>query len=128
MRVGVLALSLCAVLVASCASVGVVKLSQNTARVVVHGPAIHDATNVQEIAYRQSAITTIQCGFDLFIVESADASGRHAGDWGSMPVDALIIEMYRADEATADALDAREVLGEDWEAIVQRYRKRIAGC
>ena len=31
-------------------------------------------------------------------------------------MEALITHVYRADEAAADALDAREVLGEDWGA------------
>ena len=83
----------------SCVSVGVVKLSQNTARVVVHGSAYHDATAAQQWAFRQSAITTIQCGFDQFIVLSAEADGRHAANWGATPVDALIIRMYHATES-----------------------------
>ena len=112
----------------ACVSVGVVKLSQNTARVVVHGSEFHDATAAQHWAFRQSAITTIQCGFDQFIVLSADADGRNAADWGSTPVDALIIRMYHADDSDPEALDAREVLGKDWETVVERGRRPIMGC
>ena len=129
MKVVTPVVALALILFTSCVSVGVVKLSQNTARVVVQGSAFHDATNAQQWAYRQSAITTIQCGFDRFIVLSADAGGRHAGDWGATSVDALTIRMFKAEEESAvDALDAREVLGEDWENIVERDQRPVAGC
>ena len=121
-------LTIAATVLASCVSVGVVKLSQNTARIIVHGSEFHDATAAQQWAFRQSAVTTIQCGFDQFIVLSAEAGGRHAADWGSTPVDALIIRMYDATEADPEALDARDVLGEDWKTIVDRERKPIVGC
>lgn len=123
-----LVLVIVGVVLSSCVSVGVVKLSQNTARVVVHGSGFHDATAAQQWAFRQSAITTIQCGFDQFIVLSAEAGGRHAADWGSTPVDALIIRMYHATESDPEALDAREVLGEDWKTVVEREQRPIVGC
>ena len=123
-----LAIAAATAVLTSCVSVGVVKLSQNTARVVVHGSGFHDATAAQHWAFRQSAITTIQCGFDQFIVLSADADGRNAADWGSTPVDALIIRMYHADDSSPEALDAREILGKDWETVVDRDQRPIVGC
>ena len=123
-----LALVIVGAVLISCVSVGVVKLSQNTARVVVHGSEFHDATAAQQWAFRQGAITTIQCGFDQFIVLSAEAGGRHAGDWGSTPVDALIIRMYHTTESAPEALDAREVLGQAWITVVERDQRPIVGC
>lgn len=83
---------------------------------------------IAQWAFRQSAITTVQCGFDQFIVLSAEADGRHAADWGATPVDALIIRTYHATESDPEALDAREVLGEDWKSVVGRDQRSIVGC
>ena len=113
---------------ASCMSVGVVKMSKNTARIVVEGTSLHQARDAQEQAFRQAAVTTIQCDYDSFIVLDAEAHGRQAGEWGSAPVDAFTIRMFVGTAAPTDALIAREVLGKDWPAIVRRERKLVPGC
>ena len=113
---------------ASCMSVGVVKMSKDTARIMVEGTSLHQARDAQEQAFRQAAVTTIQCGYDSFIVLDAEAHGRQAGEWGSAPVDAFTIRMFIATAAPADALIAREVLGKDYAAIVKRERKSVPGC
>ena len=123
-----LGVALLAIVLSSCVSVGVVKLSQNTARIVVEASAFHRADDAQHWAFRQGATPPPPCGFDRFIVLSTEADGRNAGDFGSTPVDAFTIRMYRSDEPSPDALDAREVLGEDWEITVARDRRSIAGC
>ena len=119
---------LAAAVLSSCMSVGVVKMSKNSARIVVEGSALHQAHEAQQAAFRQAAVTTIQCGYDGFIVLDAEADGRSAGDWGSTPVDAFTIRMFVAIEAPDDALLAREVLGERWQEIVKRERKPVPGC
>ena len=114
---------LAAAVLASCMRVGVVKMSKNTARIVVEGTSLHQARDTQEQALRQAAVTTIQCGYDSFIVIYAEAHGRQAGEWGLAPVDAFTIRMFIATAAPTNALAAREVLGKDWPAIVTVRRQ-----
>ena len=105
-----------------CASVGVIPLSGNTARVLVEVSPLcsNPAVAAQELALHHASIATINRGFDRFVVQSAEAGSRTGNQYGSIARDSITIRMFRTnEEGAAEALDARTILGPDWEEVVR---------
>lgn len=91
------------------------------ARITVEAGSLCSAVQAQDLALHHASIATINYGFDRFIILSADAGSRSSGSaYGGMPRDTVTIRMFQAGEDGADeALDARTILGPNWEEVVK---------
>ena len=109
-------------LVSGCASVGVIPLSGNMARVLVEVSPLcsNPAVAAQELALHHASVATIDRGFDRFVVQSAEAGSRTGNQYGSIARDSVTIRMFRTgEEGSEEALDARTILGANWEGVVR---------
>ena len=125
--------------IAGCANTGVIPLSANTAQITVESTGACTSTQTQQLALKHAAVTTLQRGFDRFVITSVGDSSKLAAihqpttatrrgntttitggtQWWESPKTTLTVEMYRATERESEkALDARSVLGHDWAKIV----------
>ena len=105
-----------------CASVGVIPLSGNTARVLVEVSPLcsNPAVAAQELALHHASVATIARGFDRFVVQSAEAGSRTGNQYGSIARDSVTIRMFHTgEEGSEEALDARTILGPNWEEVVR---------
>ena len=123
---------------AACAKTSTIQLSSNQARVLVDAATVCGPTGAQSVAYQHAAVATIRQGHDRFLVLNIGSSRRTAGGststygqggpstttfntpWTRHGSD-LHIEMFReGDPQGLDAVSARDILGDDWQAIVER--------
>lgn len=103
---------------------GVIPLSANESQVLVNAPWLCGLIGAQKAALHQSAVATIESEFDRFVIKSIQGSTETIGDPSddvNMYVQSLVIAMFHdGDPAGADGLDARNTLGPDWQAIVEK--------
>ena len=121
-----------AVSLAGCVSTSVIPLSKNTARVVVEC-SLCSVTDVQHHAFYHAATTTLKCGYDEFVIQTIESGQRGtagSGYYEEMPHGVIIIGMYKAGDSpeAGSGFDARQILGEHWEEIVQRHHRVVALC
>lgn len=113
-------------ILSGCARVetGVIPLSANESQVLVNAPSRCGLIGAQKAALHQSAIATIKSEFDRFIIKSIQGNTKTIGDPAdevNRHVQSLVIAMFhKGDPAGAGGIDARNTLGPDWQAIVEK--------
>ncbi len=74
----------------------------------------------QNLAQRQAAIETLRHGYDSFIIEGAEHQWEPHGGHIAHNRD-VVVKMFHAGEpGSADALPARDILGPQWEQIINQ--------
>ena len=125
------------------AATSVLPLSANEVQVLVSTASRCGETAAQELAFQQAAVATIQRGFDRFVIAGTGTDSQAVGvlhlpsstnTYGSTTYSSggfstvirrnqniLTVRMFHAsDQGAEHAIDARESLGLDWQAIVDK--------
>ena len=128
----------CALLVAGCTPTrtNVIPFSANELQILTEASHSCGALGAQQVAFRQAAFSTLERGFDSFIVTAGSASNQARGSVGRATVvgstiigssnvyntykQVLVVRMYRSgDPAGHKAINARSVLGPDWQTLLK---------
>lgn len=108
-------------LVAGCAAVNTIPLSQNSFQITTKASPECSAEQTQKIAFKRAAAETIKNGYDSFVVSGTEFRPQQTlnmwnGSSSTLANQALTVTMYRAgDPAGANALVARDILGPKWQ-------------
>ncbi|MCP4286250.1 MAG: hypothetical protein GY792_17685 [Gammaproteobacteria bacterium] len=142
------------VALSACASTSTIPLAQDTVQITARAAPACGGAGAEKVALKQSAVETINRGYDRFVVvnAAANSSVRVVGHtpvhstttgsatiygntafgtantttYGGTPIyggahnQGLIVKMFKSDDpASANALDARTILGPEWEKTVK---------
>lgn len=145
-------LLLSALVLTACTSSNAIRTSSNTAIIQTSAAPICGGVGAARVAQQQAAIETIKAGYDRYVImDAASASNvrivQTPGSYQTIGTigggfintsttyrpgpafaagthdQSFAIRMFRDNEpGAAQAVSAREILGEDWQALVQSGR------
>ena len=137
-----LCLGLCTALMTGCAKTSSIQLAANVAQITVEAPPACGTPGAQKVAFEEAAATTLRLGYDSFLV-AGQAEDRHSVGSQSVAAgnsDAVVkssmslkflrygqtfqILMFRFGDDSENAIDARRVLGPDWEEMMKPSFRR----
>ncbi len=121
-------------LLAACASVETIPLSQDSFALTSTGMGGCGAKGAEQVAFRQAAAETLRRGYDSFTIMQSDRDARLDSAssllWTAASGGAsynhtfsqnMKVQMFKADDpAGAKAISAREALGPNWQAALAR--------
>lgn len=116
-----------ALAMSGCVSTNATQLSANEVLITTEGALACGTGRTQEVAFSQAAVETLRRGFDGFVIlDSARGSDRYLAGFneygpiygGGYDQD-FVVRMFRASDAGyGSAIDARGVLGPEWQTIM----------
>lgn len=122
------AVAIAALVLASCASTRATQMSADTIKIDANtAPVCAGQTN--EIMMRRAGVETIRRGYDKYILLNHGTGSVVTGvnEYGQLSragTGSVIVKMFKAnDPAGAKALSARDLLGPDWQEIVNKKEK-----
>lgn len=110
-----------------CAFNSVQQMSSDTFQVAVTSAPICGRAGAARVSEKIAAIEVIKRGQDRFLISSAQSDSEFGGFFAGVPLargqQSIIVKTPGVDDPDyARALSARQILGPDWEEIVEKGR------
>ncbi|MGO4917594.1 hypothetical protein [Pseudogemmobacter sp. W21_MBD1_M6] len=107
-----------ALFLAACATTSIQPLTQDSFKVATNAAPACGPQGARNVAFQTAAIEVIRKGGDLFII--AGDSTNYDG-WSGVSEQGMVVKMIdRKSGDASNALSAREILGANWQELVQK--------
>ena len=114
--------------IAGCTKTSSIQLADDLVHVVTDTAPICGRSGAQEVAFEQAAVATIKYGYDRFLIIADDTVALNTGSSQfydttfkhTAYTQSFVIKMFSGADAQAqNAIDARTVLGPEWQEVVE---------